>query len=95
MAVCGLQEGRGVGILKKAIEEAILDGRIPNEHDAALEYLLSIKDRVLESQEGVAGMKSGAPGGKNSPPGIDNGPPGNARPPKKESVSGEDRDPDA
>ncbi len=47
MAVCGLEPGRKVGELKKAIEEAILEGRIPNEHDAALTYLLQIKDRIL------------------------------------------------
>ena len=47
MAVCGLQPGKQVGVLKKAIEEAILDGRIPNEHDAALAYLLEIKDSTL------------------------------------------------
>jgi hypothetical protein len=51
MTVCGLQPGRVVGRLKKAIEEAILDGRIPNEHDPALAYLLEIKDQIL-SKEG-------------------------------------------
>ncbi|MBI5473207.1 MAG: HD domain-containing protein [Ignavibacteriae bacterium] len=48
MAVCGLQPGKHVGILKTAIEEAILDGKIPNEHDAALAYLLNIKDELLK-----------------------------------------------
>ncbi|RKY79138.1 hypothetical protein DRQ12_04505 [candidate division KSB1 bacterium] len=47
MAVCGLEPGPLVGKLKKAIEEAILDGLIPNEHDAALQYLYQIKDEVL------------------------------------------------
>ena len=46
MAACGLQPGREVGILKRAIEEAVLDGTIPNEHDAALAFLLQIKDEV-------------------------------------------------
>ena len=49
MAVCGIGEGRKVGELKKAIEEAILEGKIPNEHDPALRYLLSIKDEILRS----------------------------------------------
>ena len=47
MSVCGLQPGKKVGILKKAIEEAVLEGTIPNEHDAALEFLLKIKDEIL------------------------------------------------
>jgi poly(A) polymerase len=47
MSVCGLPPGRAVGVLKKAIEEAILDGRIPNEHGPALAYLMEVKDRLL------------------------------------------------
>jgi poly(A) polymerase len=47
MQVCGLEPGVLVGILKTRIEEAILEGIIPNEHDAALAFLLQIKDQVI------------------------------------------------
>jgi poly(A) polymerase len=47
MKVCGIEPGPLVGKLKTAIEDAILDGRIPNDHDAALEYLLSIKKAII------------------------------------------------
>lgn len=47
MQVCNLPPGKLVGVLKSKIEEAILDGTIPNEHDPALEYLLSIKDKII------------------------------------------------
>jgi tRNA nucleotidyltransferase/poly(A) polymerase len=50
MEACGLTPGPLVGKLKRAVEEAILDGKVPNEHDAALEYLLSIKDSMLGSK---------------------------------------------
>ncbi len=49
MAVCGIPPGKQVGVLKKAIEEAVLDGKIPNDHDAALQFLLSVKDGILGS----------------------------------------------
>jgi putative nucleotidyltransferase with HDIG domain len=47
MEVCGIQPGPLVGRLKKALEEAILEGQIPNEHDAAFRHLLKIKDDVM------------------------------------------------
>ena len=47
MMTCGIPPGPRVGKLKKRIEEAILDGEIPNEHDAAHAYLLKIKDEMI------------------------------------------------
>jgi poly(A) polymerase len=47
MQIFGLQPGPLVGKLKTAVTDAILDGVIPNDHDAALKYLLQIKDSVL------------------------------------------------
>ena len=44
MQVCGLKEGKQVGQIKSAIEEAILDGKIENTYEAAFKYLLEIKD---------------------------------------------------
>jgi len=44
MKVCGLKEGKQVGQIKSAIEDAILDGKIENTHKAAFKYLMEIKD---------------------------------------------------
>jgi putative nucleotidyltransferase with HDIG domain len=48
MTVCELKPGPIVGMLKTAIEEAILEGEIEDSHDAALTYLYQIKDRILD-----------------------------------------------
>ncbi len=47
MKTLGLTPGPAVGKVKKAIEEAILNGDIPNEHDAAFEFMMKIKDTLL------------------------------------------------
>ena len=49
MKVCNLKPSRKVGEIKKAIEEAILDGIIANDYDEAYDYLLKIKDQYLEN----------------------------------------------
>lgn len=43
MAQCGLKEGRVVGQIKKAIEDAILDEKIDNTYDDAYKYFITIK----------------------------------------------------
>lgn len=48
MEICGLKPGPTVGKIKEAIEEAILEGEIPNEYDAARAYLDEIKDEYLK-----------------------------------------------
>lgn len=48
MRIFKISEGKAVGIIKKKIEDAILDGIINNNYDEALDYLNNFKDEFKE-----------------------------------------------
>jgi tRNA nucleotidyltransferase/poly(A) polymerase len=52
MKECGLKPGPTVGKIKKSLEEAILDGKIPNEYEAVKKYFEEIKDEFLKEAQG-------------------------------------------
>jgi len=51
MTALELPPSPAVGVIKNAIREAILDGKIPNDHDAAYQYMIEVKDALLASLE--------------------------------------------
>lgn len=46
MALFNLQPCKEIGILKEAIKEAILEGVIPNEYDAAYDFMLAKAEKI-------------------------------------------------
>ncbi|MCS6965361.1 MAG: CCA tRNA nucleotidyltransferase [Candidatus Kapabacteria bacterium] len=49
MALCNLPPSPAVGYIKKALEEAILEGFLPNEYNAVKAYLIEHRDQLLSA----------------------------------------------
>ena len=54
MHLFGLSPCREVGVLKAALKDAILDGRVPNEHGPALDF---VKEKACEM--GLSAVEAG------------------------------------
>jgi len=57
MEICGIEPSPAIGYIKLAIEEAILDGIIPNDYDASMAYFLENKDKWLKEAENYKSHK--------------------------------------
>jgi len=51
MGLLGLPEGKTVGIIKKKMENAVIDGLIPYDRDAALDYIRQIYKEMTNSEK--------------------------------------------
>ncbi|TLU83958.1 MAG: HD domain-containing protein [Chlorobium sp.] len=51
MQLLGLPEGKTVGIIKKRMENAVIDGLIPYDRNAALEYIREIYQEMTNSEK--------------------------------------------
>lgn len=58
MQMFGMPASREIGILKTAVENAIIDGTISNDKDVAIKYLLTNKDEIL-AQENAPSNRRG------------------------------------
>jgi tRNA nucleotidyltransferase/poly(A) polymerase len=51
MKICNIKPSKKVGDIKRAIEDAILDGKIANNYEEAYDYLIKIKDDILKEED--------------------------------------------
>ena len=52
MKIFNIEEGREVGILKNSLKDAILDGEVKNEKEAAIKFMtLKAKEINLKSDD--------------------------------------------
>ncbi len=50
MELFKMKPGKNIGILKKAVEDAVLDGLIPNDHDEAIAFLNGHFEEILSQK---------------------------------------------
>jgi poly(A) polymerase len=57
MEICGIGPSPAIGYIKLTIEEAILDGIIPNDYEASKAYFLENKDKWIKEAENYKSHK--------------------------------------